>query len=441
MGQVYHNVSLATRAGRITISCAIPGLERMDRPGYMTPWSPWKHHRLRYCQGYDPRSQHCRRCRHPPSDNPAGMTFMAQREQNVPLFQGGSGLCFNINVKRLRCNAVITEPGENIMPRIRENPGTETAAIPGFRAARMVLTANIKPRRYGLTHDTLPVRKNPVRTLYCILATTTILSAACTTDVSTKTDETRSPVAKTESAGLCTDMGPQAPRDISNGYGLNAVQFTMAPAATEMNLCNIHTHTNAEHKGPGFTVFVNNTDNGGYACNGTVNLTAEELRDPYPGKAIYKGVKPGDTIEVHWVHTSCDVTPGKGLGSCLSDMCKDPLLRVEAQVFLVVNNPVNALDFTGVAYNGTIRNGKHQAEMIPSDTGDPVVFRGSTTGPGYNQSTCSPLNVTWSVRPECMHVDIGSLHRWSEQGNVFKETKSHGVRQLVTAPELLSPIE
>ena len=37
-------------------------------------------------------------------------------------------------------------------------------------------------------------------------------------------------------------------------------------------------------------------------------------------------------------------------------------------------------------------------------------------------------------------LDIGSLHRWAEAGNVFEETKSHGVRQLVTAPELLSPI-
>jgi len=78
---------------------------------------------------------------------------------------------------------------------------------------------------------------------------------------------------------------------------------------------------------------------------------------------------------------------------------------------------------------------------IPSDTGEPVVFRGSTTGPSFNQSTCSPLNVTWSVRPSCARVDIGSLHRWAEQGNVFNETESHGVRQLVTAPELLSPIE
>jgi hypothetical protein len=54
------------------------------------------------------------------------------------------------------------------------------------------------------------------------------------------------------SDGLCLDAGPQTPRDISNGHGLNTVEFPMAPASTEMNLCNIHTHTQAEHRGPGF---------------------------------------------------------------------------------------------------------------------------------------------------------------------------------------------
>jgi len=113
---------------------------------------------------------------------------------------------------------------------------------------------------------------------------------------------------------------------------------------------------------------------------------------------------------------------------------------VEAQVFLVVNDP-EALDFTTMVYGGNMAGGRHQAMMIPSTTGDPVLFRGSTTGPSYDQSTCSPVRVTWNVRPQCAKLDIGSLHRWAAAGNVFDETKSHGVRQLVTAPELLAPIE
>lgn len=239
---------------------------------------------------------------------------------------------------------------------------------------------------------------------------------------------------------LCLDAGPQTPRDISSGLGLNETTFPMAPPANELNLCNIHTHTNAEHKAPGFSVYVGGGEHGGYACNETADLTDEELEDPYNGQGAYKGVKPGDTIEVHWVHTSCDIEPGEGLMSCVSDSCENPLLRVEAQTFLVVNDP-DALDFTEFAYGGTMRDGLHQAKAIPGNTGEPVVFRGSTTGPSFTQSECSAFQVTWSVRPQCARLDIGSLHRWAEEGNVFNETKSHGVRELVTAPELLAPIE
>jgi hypothetical protein len=237
---------------------------------------------------------------------------------------------------------------------------------------------------------------------------------------------------------LCTTFGPQTPRDISSSAGLNMDDFPLAPDASQLNLCNIHTHTNAEHKGPGFSVFVNDSDNGGYACNDTDSLTAAELT-PIADQS-FGAVKPGDTIEVHWVHSSCDITPGEGLGSCLSESCENPLLRVEAQTFLVVNDQ-NALDFMDFAYGGNKVNGKHQAKAIPSSTGTPVVFRGSTTGPSFTQSVCSPLKVTWSVRPQCAKLDINSLNAWAKSGNVFNETKSHGVRQLVTAPELLSPIQ
>lgn len=243
-----------------------------------------------------------------------------------------------------------------------------------------------------------------------------------------------------EKAPLCEGFGPQTPRDITNAVGTNTVSFDKAPTYTELNLCNIHTHTNAEHKGPDFSVFVNDSDTGGYACNETPTLTEAQLTDPTNGKGAYKGVKPGDTIEVHWVHSSCNVKPGPTLGACLTDECTDPALRVETQVFLLVNDE-HALDFQDYAYANKTINGFHQAKAIPGDTGKPIEFLGSTTGPQFTQSECSPLKVTWSVRPQCAKLNIASLHKWAEDGNVFEETKSHGVRQLVTEPTLLSPIE
>ena len=83
--------------------------------------------------------------------------------------------------------------------------------------------------------------------------------------------------------------------------------FTLvALSALAFTACGDNTN-NAEHKGPGFSV---DGVNGGYHCNDTANLTAAELSDPANGKGAFKGGKPGDTIEVHWVHTSCDVGPG-----------------------------------------------------------------------------------------------------------------------------------
>lgn len=246
-----------------------------------------------------------------------------------------------------------------------------------------------------------------------------------------------SPVVSAHAEELCVGFGPQTPRDISLTDGLNTAAVARAPAADKLNLCNIHTHTNAEHKGPGFTVFAGDGEHGGFKCNASADLTEAELAAP--ASEAFHGVKPGDTIEVHWVYTSCDVEPGKGLGACLSEACANPQLRVEAQTFLVVNDP-DALSFLDYTYDGNIQNGVHQPKAIPTGTGDPVTFIGSTTGSSFNNAVCSPLQVTWSVRPQCAKLDINSLNAWAEKGNVFEEDHSHGVRPLVTAPELLAPI-
>lgn len=238
----------------------------------------------------------------------------------------------------------------------------------------------------------------------------------------------------------CVGAGPQTPRDITSRIGTNRVVFPVAPDYENLNLCNIHAHKNAEHKGPDFNIFVGDNDHGGYACNATTSLTKEQLTDPFEGKGAFKGVKPGDTIEVHWVYSSCNVKPGEGLGSCLTEKCKNPKLRVETQVFLLVNDDY-ALDFANYTYDKESNGKFKQAKKIPSDTGKPVVFLGSTTEPSYDDKKCSPLKVTWSVRPQCAKLNIASLHKWADKGNPFNETKAAGVRQLVTKHNLLSTIE
>ena len=75
---------------------------------------------------------------------------------------------------------------------------------------------------------------------------------------------------------LCQGYGPQTPRDISSPAGANDRLFAEAPPASQMNLCNIHTHTNAEHKGPEFSNYAGDGENGGYQCDASA-LSADQL--------------------------------------------------------------------------------------------------------------------------------------------------------------------
>ncbi|MBF0249548.1 MAG: cadmium carbonic anhydrase [Alphaproteobacteria bacterium] len=246
------------------------------------------------------------------------------------------------------------------------------------------------------------------------------------------------------SGEVCTGFGPQTPRDIDFYQGENPRTFTIAPPSTEMNLCNIHFHENAEHKGSGFMLYAGDGDghgyDSGYQCEMSKTLSTAEL-SPTLGticKGEHGDLVPGDTIEVHWVYSTCDVKPGPTLSSCLSDTCKNPQLRVEAQVFTLVNDPA-ALDFNTLSYNGRVENGVHQPDALAGGTGRPVEFLGSTTGPSYSDQKCSPFQVTWSVRPNCAKVNINSVGVFCK-GNAFNEDHAHGVRKLVTDPRLLSEI-
>lgn len=235
-------------------------------------------------------------------------------------------------------------------------------------------------------------------------------------------------------------FGPQSPRDIDQTYGLNKRVFNMAPERSQMNLCNIHFHKGAEHKGGEFNTYAGNGDgkgnHTGFLYDGRLN--EQQMKPVYTPICAAKGqsLAVGDTIEVHFVHSSAQVKPGPTLGACLADSTMNPQLRVEAQV-LVLANDDTALDFTEMARVEQV-NGYYQAPNVPSNTGKPVSYAGSTTGPSYNE-IASPLQVSWSVRPNVAVVDIETVGKWCEN-NAFDEDHAHGVRNLVINPQLLSPI-
>lgn len=235
-------------------------------------------------------------------------------------------------------------------------------------------------------------------------------------------------------------FGPQSPRDINQDYGTNLRGFGKAPNRGDLNLCNIHFHKNAEHKGGDFTAYAGNGDgkgkNTGYRYNG--KLTVAQMRPVSGLVCAAKGdpLRSGDTLEVHFVYSSAQVAPGPTLGACLAESTMNPSLRVEGQVIVLANDS-SAMDFSELAEIEQI-NGYYQAPNVPTNTGLPIQYLGSTTGPSYNEKA-SPLQVSWSVRPQVAIVDINSVNEWCND-NVFKEDHAHGVRNLVQNPKLLSPI-
>lgn len=235
-------------------------------------------------------------------------------------------------------------------------------------------------------------------------------------------------------------FGPQSPRDISLRMGTNDRAFGLAPSVDSMTLCDIHFHENAEHKGGMFTTYVGNGDGKGFGTgfkfSGT--LTEAELKpvDVKVGATDHGSLEPGDTIEIHFVHSTAQAKIGPGLGTCLSDAIGNPQLRVEAVVAVLVSD--GGRDFRDMAQIKQMGS-LNQVPNLPTDLGTPVVYNGSTTGPGYNQKG-SPFQVTWSVRPDVVKLDILSVDAWLKD-NPFGEDHAHGVRNLVTNPALLSKID
>jgi hypothetical protein len=235
--------------------------------------------------------------------------------------------------------------------------------------------------------------------------------------------------------------GPQSPRDLASKNGSNKRIFSSAPDYQNLNLCNIHMHKNAEHKWSEFAEFAGPGDGHGnetgYKYSGKLSPAELKPLAQQVCKGDHGALSVGDTIEVHYVYSSAQVKPGPTLGACLSDTLSNPQLRVEAQVYVLVNDP-SALNFDALAKTGEL-NGYYQALNIPKNAGIPVEYAGSTTGPTYNEIG-SPFQVSWSVFPRVLKVNAESVGKWCN-GNEFKEDHAHGVRNLVKDPELLSKIK
>lgn len=239
---------------------------------------------------------------------------------------------------------------------------------------------------------------------------------------------------------LGAGYGPQSPRDIDFDGGENPRVFATELDRQKMNLCNIHFHENAEHKGGDFITYAGNGDGHGFGTGFRFNGSLTETeRAPYArqvGASEHGDLVPGDTIEIHFVHSTAQVVPGPTLGACVTEAILNPQLRVETVVAVLVNDET-AADLTEIAHIELL-DGYYQVPNLPKGLGQEITYAGSTTGPAYNE-TASPYQVIWNVRRHVLKLHIGSVEEWLES-NPFDEDHAHGVRNLVLNPELLAPI-
>ena len=254
-----------------------------------------------------------------------------------------------------------------------------------------------------------------------ISAKTIVCSCAVLMLTSLQIVQAQDPVACTK-AGI----GPQSPRDLTKiDPGTNPITFAKAPSANQLRLCNVHFHQFAEHKGKGFSGEAGAGNNKGFYCDNAKPKAGSHGTACAPKGGHGAALAVGDTIEVHWVYTSCNVQPRPGLGGCAS--CPNAQLRVEARVFYLTNDAA-APSFAD--------------KVLPAAV-DPVEYLGSTTGSDKyaKADSCSPLGVTWQVSQACSPLKLSSVGDWCTSNNVFKEDHAHGVRPLVRDPKLLSAVK
>lgn len=285
------------------------------------------------------------------------------------------------------------------------------------------------------------IRFLPILQAVLITLSVTTATLAETGKIGVSDDAIAAQNAALAAAAVEAGFGPQSPRDLTLAGGSNPVDFGQAPDVSRMNLCNIHFHHGAEHRGGEFTQYAGNGDGHGYGSGYlyTGILTDAELApvDYKVGNEKHSTLRPGDTIEAHYVHTTARIDPGPTLNSCMDEVIGNPQLSVIGIVYVLVNDD-SAADFQRLS-EVVMADRLHQAVNMPRNLGVPTRYDGSSTGPAFNEAG-SPFQVSWTVYPKVLKVSISSVAAWLSD-NEFDEDHGHGVRNLVTNPDLLSPMD
>lgn len=266
---------------------------------------------------------------------------------------------------------------------------------------------------------------------------------------------------------LCTDAGPQAPKDLTTATLNTAAHGTRNPQApifthdqmNHMTVVNVHFHLGAEHKSDNYNdeQFTEDYD-ASNPVGGPYGVTDHPARPGFYGSgyspsgrkdrdavpAPCKGMKVGDTIEVHWVHSSAGVRQPDdgdyqlledGLGSAVNGRAlRNPQVHVEAVVYQILPDGDAGITFTPV---GSLRE-THWPDEPSAD--EYIRYVGSSTGMSYTGNeegptqTCSPYLINWGVDLRLHKVSSTTMQEFCSlllAEGLVKDVLVHGSRRIL----------
>jgi hypothetical protein len=237
----------------------------------------------------------------------------------------------------------------------------------------------------------------------------------------------------------CENAQPQSPKDVSDDFvGLLLARSSNLDVSSVHNLAmaNVHYHLGAEHRSAGeydFSKLEDSTFDAdlteyGYYCDNTDGYQADSDAGNF-GNYSWEhctNTEVGQTYEMHYVYSSGTANEDgivAGLGGAFA-VQNNPTVTVRAQVYYIVNDDsADADDFGFSGWNTALIT-------------DAVAYTGSTTGRNYDNTICSPYQITWHVDRTCQRVSAKSFDAMCQkmkEMDMSLDAEPHWTRDLVAA--------
>lgn len=270
---------------------------------------------------------------------------------------------------------------------------------------------------------------------------------------------------------LCTDAGPQSPKDLTSAVLATSSHGTRNPQApifthdqmNKMTITNVHFHLGAEHKSDNYASDAYTTDWAGSMTGGPYGYENHPVRPGWfgtsgtvAGRAAEDdvgepcvGMKIHDTIETHFVHSSAGKKQADdgdymliddGLLTAVNGRgLRNPYVHVEAVVYEILSDTEAASDAAAFTPTGSLLE-----TPWPSSPGETEYVRyvGSSTGESYDGNTveadakCSPFIINWGVDLRLHKVSATTMQNFCAlmaSNGLKKDVKVHGSRELLNS--------